>query len=82
MHTWIKGWKEMKNQIHLDDSHVFNYEEEIGLLKRLCTTKCGPPHTLRNRNLVDVNKALMHSLKDQLNSFQSYLLIIIFIRLI
>tara|TARA_A200000159_G_scaffold66657_1_gene61662 strand:+ start:181 stop:525 length:345 start_codon:yes stop_codon:yes gene_type:complete len=72
----------MKNQIPLDNSYVFNHEEEIGLLKELCTTKCAPPHTLRKRILVDVNKALMHSLKDRLDSFLHYLLIISFISLI
>ena len=46
----------MKNQNPSPNLEVFNNEEDIGFLKELCTTKCAPPHTLRNRILADVNK--------------------------
>ena len=72
----------MKNQIPLNNSQVFNHEEEIGFLKDIYPTKCAPPHTLRKRILADVNKVLTHSLKDRLDSFTHYLLIINFISLI
>ena len=72
----------MKNQNPSHNLEVFNSEEEIGFLKELCTTKRAPPHTLRNRILVDVNKVLTHSLKDRFDSFTHYLLIISFIGLI
>ena len=60
----------------------FKDEEKIGFLMDLYTTQCAPPHTLRNRILADVNKALLHSMEDRLDSFLRYLLIIIFIGLI
>jgi hypothetical protein len=72
----------MKNQNPSHNVEVFNNEDEIGFLKELCTTKCAPQHTLRNRILADVNKVLTHSLKDRLDSFTHYLLIISFIGLI
>jgi hypothetical protein len=72
----------MKNQNPMHNPEVFKDEEHIGFLMDLYTTQCAPPHTLRNRILADVNKVLMHSLKDRLDSFLHYLLIISFIGLI
>ena len=72
----------MENQNPSHNSEMFNDEERIGFLQELCTTKRVPPDTLRSRILTDVNKVLTHSLKDRLDSFTHYLLIISFIGLI
>ena len=73
----------MKSQNPLHNVELFkDGKEEIGFLKEPCTTKCAAPHTLRNQILADVNKVLMHSLKDRLDLFTHYLLIISFIGLI
>ena len=73
----------MKSQNPSHNVELFkDGKEEIGFLKELCTTKCEAPHTLRNQILADVNKVLMHSLKDRLDLFTHYLLIVRFIGLI
>ena len=72
----------MKNQNPSHNLEVFDNDEELGFLEELCTTKCAPPHTLRNRILTNVNIVLTHSLKDRFDSFTHYLLIISFIGLI
>ena len=72
----------MKNENSTHDHEVLKDEKEIRALKDLYTTQYAPPHTLRNRILMDVNEVLSHSLKDRTDSFVHYLLIISFIVLI
>ena len=72
----------MKNENSTHDQDILKDEKEISVLKDFYTTQYAPPHTLRNRILMDVNEVLSHSLKDRTDSFVHYLLIISFIVLI
>jgi len=72
----------MKNENSTHDHEVLKDEKEIGILKDFYTTQYAPPHTLRNRILIDVNEVLSYSLKDRTDSFVHYLLIVSFIVLI
>ena len=72
----------MKNENSTHDPEIVKDEKEISVLKDFYTTQYAPPHTLRKRILADVNKVLTHSLKDRLDSFTHYFLIISFIGLI
>ena len=72
----------MKNENSTHNQEVLKDGKKISVLKDFCTTQYAPPHTLRNRILIDVNEALSYSLKDWFDSFVHYLLIISFIFLI
>lgn len=72
----------MKNENSSHDQEVLKEEKEISVLKDLYTTQYAPPHTLRNRILIDVNEVLSYSLKDRTDSFVHYLLVVSFIVLI
>ena len=64
----------MKNENSTHDPEIVKDEKEISVLKDFYTTQYGPPHTLRNRILIDVNEVLLYSLKDRTDSFVHYLL--------
>ena len=72
----------MENENPTHNQEVLKDGKEISVLKDFYTTQDAPPHTLRNRILIDVNEVLSHSLKDRTDSFVHYLLIISFIVLI
>ena len=72
----------MENENSTHNQEVLKDEKEISVLKDLYTTQYAPPHTLRNRILIDINEVLSYSLKDRFDSFVHYLLIISFIVLI
>ncbi len=72
----------MENENSTHNQEVLKDEKEISVLKDLYTTQYAPPHTLRNRILIDVNEVLSYSLKDRTDSFVHYLLVVSFIVLI
>ena len=72
----------MENENSTYNQEVLKDKKEISVLKDLYTTQYAPPHTLRNRILIDVNEVLSYSLKDRFDSFVHYLFIISFIVLI
>ena len=72
----------MGNENSTHNQEVLKDGKKISVLKDFYTTQYAPPHTLRNRILIDVNEALSYSRKDRFDSFAHYLLIISFIVLI